>query len=61
MLVPPMTTTAAGLEVGVASGVAGLMMMTPPDDPAEIRCPSTVITDPGARVCDPMMKFEAVS
>ncbi len=52
-------TTITGALV-VVVGWAPLTIMAPPV-PAEIRCPETVMAEPGARVWDPMMKFEEAS
>ena len=58
MLEPPMTTTAGeGLVLVVGLGVAALIMSAPPV-PADICCPSTVMTRPGVKVCDPKRNSE---
>ncbi len=59
---PSITTSAGGVVVGVGvgSGVKPLMIKAP-FGPAEMRCPLTVISEPGIRVCDPMMKLELKS
>lgn len=57
ILEPSTTTTAGTVEAGGAS-VAPLTIIAFPSDAIEICCPSTVIDDPGARVCDPTIMAE---
>jgi hypothetical protein len=56
MLELPTTTTAGIGTVGVAW--TPLMITALPSLPSDISCPSTVIAEPGLRVCDPTMISE---
>ena len=39
-------------------GVAPLMITAPPDDAMDICCPSSDITEPGPKVCEPITKSD---
>lgn len=56
MLELPMTTTAGIGTVGVAC--TPLIITASPFGPSDISCPSTVMADPGLRVCDPITMSE---